>query len=72
MAARCHIADRALPRLRGLLGRRALDPGEGMLIVPARSIHTVGMRFAIDAVFIDRGGIVVRVAPGLAAFPVPL
>jgi uncharacterized membrane protein (UPF0127 family) len=47
------IADRAGRRMRGLLGRDSLAPGEGMLLQPAPSIHTVFMRFSIDAVFMD-------------------
>lgn len=48
-------------RLRGLLGRNALSPGEGLLLRPCRAIHTIGMRFAIDAVFLDREFRVTRV-----------
>jgi uncharacterized membrane protein (UPF0127 family)/CheY-like chemotaxis protein len=47
------IADRARRRMRGLLGRRALPAGDGMLLEPAPSIHTAFMRFAFDAVFMD-------------------
>src|ERR1051325_378188 len=50
----CTIADRALPRMKGLLGRRSLPPGEGILITPAPSIHTWFMRFPIDVVFLGR------------------
>jgi uncharacterized membrane protein (UPF0127 family) len=52
---RCTVADRPLPRLRGLLGRRELPAGEGLLLRPTPSIHTWFMRFPIDAVFVDRG-----------------
>jgi uncharacterized membrane protein (UPF0127 family) len=51
---RCCVADRALARLRGLLGRRELPPGEGLLLRPSPSVHTWFMRFAIDVVFLDR------------------
>lgn len=51
---RCVVADRALPRMRGLLGRSQLPAGEGLLLRPASSIHTHFMRFPIDAVFLDR------------------
>jgi uncharacterized membrane protein (UPF0127 family) len=51
-----------LSRMRGLLGRRALDPGEGIVIRPAPSIHTFFMRFPIDAVFLARNGDVLKVA----------
>jgi uncharacterized membrane protein (UPF0127 family)/CheY-like chemotaxis protein len=47
------IADRPLARMRGLLGRAGLPPGEGMLLQPAPSIHTAFMRFPIDVVFMD-------------------
>lgn len=59
---RCVVADRMLPRMRGLLGRRTLPSGEGMLIRPAPSIHTFFMRFPIDAVFVSREGEVLKVA----------
>jgi uncharacterized membrane protein (UPF0127 family) len=58
---RCTVADRALPRMRGLLGRRGLESGEGLLLKPAPSVHTFFMRFPIDAVFLDREGTVVKV-----------
>lgn len=61
LCARCVVADTPLRRLRGLLGRRRLARGEGMLLRPASSIHTCGMRFAIDAVFLDGEDRVLRV-----------
>ena len=51
---RCLVADSALGRSRGLLGRSGLPSGEGLLLRPASSIHMFFMRFAIDAVFLDR------------------
>jgi uncharacterized membrane protein (UPF0127 family) len=48
------LADRPLPRMRGLIGRRGLPAGEGLLLRPAPSIHTAFMRFEIDALFLDR------------------
>jgi uncharacterized membrane protein (UPF0127 family) len=48
------LADRALPRMRGLIGRQGLPAGEGLLVSPAPAIHTAFMRFPIDAVFLDR------------------
>lgn len=62
---RCRVADRPLARLRGLLGRRALPPDAGLLLRPASAIHTCGMRFAIDAVFLDGDGRVLRLAENL-------
>ena len=61
----CTLADRPLRRLRGLLGRRELPSGEGLLLRPAPSIHTGFMRFPIDAVFLDGDLRVVGVADDL-------
>ena len=47
-------------RLRGLLGRSGLSPGEGLWIEPCASIHMFFMRFAIDVLFVDSGDTVVR------------
>ena len=48
-------------RARGLLGRPRLPPGHAMLIPNARSVHTVGMRFPIDAAFLDANLVVLSV-----------
>jgi uncharacterized protein len=50
----CVVADSPVSRMRGLLGRKELRQGEGILLRPAGSIHTFFMRFPIDAVFLDR------------------
>ncbi len=67
---RCTIAERPLARMRGLLGRRALPSGEGLLLRPAGSIHTACMRFPIDAVFLDREQRVTRVVEHMAPWRV--
>jgi uncharacterized protein len=51
---------------RGLLGRPALQNGEGMLIHDCRLIHTIGMRYALDLAFLDRAGKVRKLVSGLA------
>ena len=56
------LAATPLARLRGLIGRPSPRP---LLLAPARSIHTCGMRFAIDAVFLDGDLRVVRVVRAL-------
>ena len=55
------VADRAHRRMRGLLGRKYLRQGEGMVLRPGWSIHTAFMRFPIDAVFLDADQVVIRV-----------
>ena len=57
---RLRVADSAWLRLRGLLGHPEPRQGEGLLIEPSNGIHTVGMRYPIDVLFVDRDGIVLR------------
>lgn len=49
-----------LARARGLLGRRGLPARHGLWL-RTRSVHTIGMRFTLDLVWVDRDGAVVRV-----------
>jgi uncharacterized membrane protein (UPF0127 family) len=63
---RCELAATPLARMKGLLGRTCLRPGEGILLRPAPSVHTLFMRFPIDVVFLDRDLRVVRVVERLA------
>jgi uncharacterized protein len=50
---RCLLAETALTRMKGVLGRGELPSGEGLLLKPASSVHMAFMRFPIDAVFLD-------------------
>lgn len=54
VCAHAELADSWWLRLRGLLGRASLEPGSGMLFLGESSIHSAFMRFAFDAVFLDR------------------
>lgn len=60
------LADRAVParsyfsRMKGLLGTRNLETGEGLVIERCNAIHTFFMKMKIDVVFVDRAGLVVR------------
>lgn len=64
----CIKAENALERTRGLLGRDELPPGKLMLLPRCNLIHTFGMRFLLDIIFIDRNNcirkIVRNVKPG--------
>src|SRR3974377_777799 len=62
---RCEIPETAFGRTRGLLGREGLEPGTGMLIDRAGSVHMFFMRFPIDVVFLDRNRKVGRIVRGL-------
>ncbi len=59
-------------RRRGLLGRDGLPQGSALIIAPCNSIHTFGMRFPIDALFVRRSGEVVKVCPNIPAWRVRL
>jgi uncharacterized protein len=54
LAFRVNVADSILSRLVGLLGKRSLSPDSGVWIVPANSVHTIGMLFTFDLVLIDK------------------
>ena len=62
------VADTAWTRLRGLLGHKPLQPGEGLVLRGEKAIHTIGMGFAIDVLFLDREGIVKHFIPAMAPF----
>ncbi len=65
LAERLQVPRSAVGRGLGLMLRRELPAGEGMWITPCNGIHMFLMRFAIDAVFLDRRLRVVRVCAGL-------
>ena len=63
---RCHFANSVWKRMIGLLGRKELAQGEGLLIDRCYGIHTIGMRFAIDILFLDKD---LRVMKPVSALP---
>ena len=56
----CVLADTLWRRMRGLLGRRELYRGDGIVLRPVWSVHTFFMRFPIDVVFLDADQVVSR------------
>jgi uncharacterized membrane protein (UPF0127 family) len=54
LADSVEVADDSETRRKGLLGRSGLPAGEGLWIVPCESVHTFGMKFPIDLVYLDR------------------
>jgi uncharacterized membrane protein (UPF0127 family) len=62
---RIRLASSMKERTVGLLNRSSLEPGEGLWIERAQSIHMFFMRFPIDAVFVDAAGRVTKVKPTL-------
>ena len=62
------VADTSLARMVGLLGKKSLAAGCGLWIVPSNGVHTIGMMFAIDVVFVDRDYHVVGLRENLRPF----
>ncbi len=55
------LANNLWTRGVGLLARKGLDPDKGLLIEPCTSVHTWFMLFALDVLFLDNEGTVVKV-----------
>ena len=66
------VADTYLLRLVGLLGkaRRWAQGGGGLWIVPSRGVHTIGMLFPIDLVFLNEQKVVVHVEEFVRPFSI--
>ena len=54
LARNLSVAKTVFSRAKGLLGRKALPHGEGLLIKPCKGVHTFLMKFPIDVVFLDK------------------
>ncbi len=61
LADRALVADTSKTRRTGLLRHETLPRGEGLWIVPSEGVHTVGMKFPIDVLFLNRRRQVVKV-----------
>lgn len=65
---RIRVANGSFSRAIGLLGQRSLAPDSGLWIVPSQGVHTVGMQFAIDVVFVDRDWRVIYLRESMRPF----
>ena len=61
LASDARIAASFMDRLKGLLGTKKLDQGQGLIIRPCNSIHTIGMKYSIDIIFLDKQNKVVKI-----------
>lgn len=59
------VATGILKRMKGLLGRDSLAKGEALLIKPCKSIHTIGMKFSIDVIFLDKTNHIIAIKKNL-------
>lgn len=70
LASDVELAETTWTRLKGLLGRKAehFPSGKGLWIVPSQGVHTIGMSFSIDVVYLDSDRRVVHVCHNLVPF----
>jgi len=47
-------ANTPIKRLIGLLGRTSFNDIDGLLLTPCSQIHSIGMRFVFDAIYLDK------------------
>ena len=66
------LAETRTARRRGLLGRECLPEGAALMLIPCFAVHTAFMRFAIDVVFIDRDGRIVRTVSRMAPWRIAI
>ena len=59
------VADTPLARLRGLIGKMRMRSDEAVWIIPSRGIHTFGLLFSIDVIFLDAQNRVLHVIESL-------
>ena len=62
------IADGFLNRLLGLMGRKKLPQGHGLLLLPCNSVHMLFMKFPIDVVYVDENFVVKKIVRNLPAW----
>jgi uncharacterized protein len=62
---RARVARSHRKRALGLLGQRTLAEGEGLLLLGTRAIHTFGMQFPIDVIYLDAAQRVLAIVLGL-------
>lgn len=68
VADRVKVANNPITRMIGLLNRSSLNKGEGLLIIPCGSIHSFGMKFNFDAVFLDKKNKVLHLIQNMPAW----
>jgi uncharacterized membrane protein (UPF0127 family) len=66
LADAADVADTSATRRRGLLKHDSLPAGQGLWIVPCEGVHSFGMKFDIDVVYLDRRMRVLKVRRAMA------
>ena len=70
LATKVRKADNFVTRLVGLLKRTNLGPEEALWLLPSKGIHTIGMKFPIDVVFLNKTNRVLGIVPAMAPYRV--
>jgi uncharacterized membrane protein (UPF0127 family) len=65
LASLLAVAATSATRRKGLLGRTGLEPGEGLWILPCEAVHSMGMQFAIDLIYLDRQKRAIKLRHGM-------
>lgn len=68
LATKVRKADNFVTRLVGLLKRTRLGPEEALWLMPSKGVHTIGMKFPIDVVFMDRQHRVLGLVSGMLPY----
>ena len=68
LAGRVVVAKTPFSRMKGLLGRRSLPGGEGLLIKPCKGVHTFLMKFPIDVLFLDKNNRIIEAVQDLQPY----
>jgi len=68
LADKAGLANTFFKRLIGLLNRRHLEKGEGLILSPSNCIHSFFMRFTIDVLFLDKKGKIVGILSSFKPF----
>ena len=68
LSLRVAAADTPLRRLRGLLGKMRLKADEGIWVIPSRGVHTIGVLFAIDLIYLDSDCKVIHLTESFGRF----
>jgi uncharacterized protein len=72
LADRAEVADTSAKRRTGLLKHKCLPPGSGLWLVPCEGIHMFGMKFSIDALFLNRDRRVVKICHNMGKWRLAL
>jgi uncharacterized membrane protein (UPF0127 family) len=68
LATKVRKADNFITRLVGLLKRTHLGPEEALWLMPSKGIHTIGMKFPIDVLFLDKNCVILAMVSGMMPY----